>query len=317
MKKLKLDTALKEFWRNNERFTDLFNTVFFHGEKVLKPEEMEEKDTDVSSVILSKEMQESLENYRDVVKCAKGMNFMILGIENQEKIHYAMPLRCRIYDDLQYLKQVKELDNKNQQKKDWKKVTGDEFLSKMRREDRLKPCLTIVIYYGEKEWDGPRCLSDMVDVPKEIWPYFQNYQMHLLCVRDEDGSSFSQEDVKDLFYILHSFYHNRENEVKEKNISINPETYRAIAAVQKNEKLLYKVIAEQKEGINMCSALERIWEDGREEGRLTGELKKEQETIENLLDQGILSWEQIAQVMGVSLEKVEEIQRLRMASVCG
>lgn len=306
MKKAKSDTALKEFWRDNERFVDLFNTVFFHGEKVLKSEEMEEKDTDVSSIILSKEMEESLERYRDVVKYARGMNFMILGIENQDKIHYAMPLRCRIYDDLQYLKQVKEIVQKNK-KENWKEFSKDEFLCKIKREDRIKPCLTIVIYYGEKEWDGPRCLADMADVPEEIWPYFQDYQMHLLCVRDEDGSSFSHRDVIDLFYVLNSFYRDKENEIKEKKVVVNQETYQAIAAVQKNDKLLKGVIGEEKGAVSMCSALERIWEDGRKEGIKEGGTT----IIENLLVQGILSLEQIAQAVQVSLDRVEEVEKTK------
>ena len=31
--KVKPDPFLKEFWRDNERFADLFNTVMFHGEE--------------------------------------------------------------------------------------------------------------------------------------------------------------------------------------------------------------------------------------------------------------------------------------------
>lgn len=317
MKKVKKDTALKEFWRNNERFADLFNTVFFHGDKVLKSEDMEERDTDMCSVIFSNEVEESLENYRDVLKCAKGMNFMILGIENQDKIHYAMPLRCRVYDDLQYVKQIKEIEEIHKQKKDWKEFTEDEFLSKIKKEDRIKPCLTIIIYYGEKEWDGPKSLADMVDIPEEIWPYFQDYQMHLVCVRDDDGSGFSQKDVKDLFYVLNKLYHNKESEIKEENIYVDSETYRAIAAVQKNAKRLSKVISEKEEEVSMCSALERIWEDGKKEGIKEGNISGRREALEeyvgNLL--GILSKEQIAQAFKVSLELVNEIANKKQQMV--
>lgn len=52
-----------------------------------------------------------------MVKWVNGMDFVILGIENPDKIHYAMPLRCRIYDDLQYLKQVQEIVAKNKKRK--------------------------------------------------------------------------------------------------------------------------------------------------------------------------------------------------------
>ena len=49
--KVKPDTVLKNFWRDNQRFADVFNTVLFNGKQVLKPEDLKEADTDISSVI--------------------------------------------------------------------------------------------------------------------------------------------------------------------------------------------------------------------------------------------------------------------------
>ena len=46
---VKPDTILKDFWRNNQRFADLFNTVLFEGNTILKPNDLREVDTDVSS----------------------------------------------------------------------------------------------------------------------------------------------------------------------------------------------------------------------------------------------------------------------------
>ena len=47
--KVKPDTVLKNFWRDNQRFADVFNTVLFNGKQVLKPEDLKEADTDISS----------------------------------------------------------------------------------------------------------------------------------------------------------------------------------------------------------------------------------------------------------------------------
>ena len=38
---MKPDTILKTFWRDNERFADLFNTVLFKGNSVLDPDELQ------------------------------------------------------------------------------------------------------------------------------------------------------------------------------------------------------------------------------------------------------------------------------------
>lgn len=303
LQKIKKDVALREFWKNNDRFADLFNTVFFKGEKVLKPEDMQEQDTNVSAVLSTKEFAGTFVRYRDVVKYAHGMQFAVFGIENQDKIHYAMPLRCRIYDDLEYLRQVQKIAERHRREKDWKGSSGDEFLSGMKRTDRLKACLTIVIYYGEKEWDGPCSLLDMVEMPKEIQSYFQDYRMYLLCVRDEDGCKFSQTDVRDLFHILNSFYHNREEQLKGENLIVSRETYHAVAAVQNNDKLLKAIIKEETEEVSMCSALERIWEDGRKEGVKEG-IK---EMVAKLLEQSVLSKEQIAEAAGMRLEELADL----------
>lgn len=82
--------------------------------------------------------------------------YVILGLENQSKIHYAMPLRHMIGDAFSYLKEYKELEAKNKKYKNYK--TKHEFLSKFQKTDRLHPIVTICIYYGEDEWDGPRSL---------------------------------------------------------------------------------------------------------------------------------------------------------------
>ena len=50
MEHTKADIIFKDFWRNNERFADLFNVVVFGGKEVIKPEALHEMDTDVSGV---------------------------------------------------------------------------------------------------------------------------------------------------------------------------------------------------------------------------------------------------------------------------
>ena len=73
---------------------------------ILKSEILEEMGTDVSGVIEMKDYKETLSRTRDVIKkTAYGVEFVVLGIENQQHIHYAMPLRHMIYDAMGYLKE--------------------------------------------------------------------------------------------------------------------------------------------------------------------------------------------------------------------
>lgn len=101
--KLKPDTVLKNYWRSNERFADFFNAVLFEGKRVIKPEELEDEDTEESSVLEHKKYAESIQASRDNIKIRKkskihGVEFVMLGLEHQEHIHYAMPMRVMGYD---------------------------------------------------------------------------------------------------------------------------------------------------------------------------------------------------------------------------
>ncbi len=96
----KADPELKEFLRKPERFADVFNTVCFDGEQVLSADNLYELDTDVSGVVAFKQYRESLIRNRDVLKKAvNGTKFLVLGIENQGAVDYAMPLRVMVYDE--------------------------------------------------------------------------------------------------------------------------------------------------------------------------------------------------------------------------
>lgn len=87
---IKPDVILKNFWKNNERFADLFNAVLFHGEQLLNPSDLMEADTDISSIVTFKEHTETVQKILDVVKkTAYGIDFVIWGLENQMQTHYA------------------------------------------------------------------------------------------------------------------------------------------------------------------------------------------------------------------------------------
>ncbi len=88
------DTVLKSFWRDNAHFADLFNATVFNGKQVLSPGNLIEMDTESSAAIYSKNYRESIRRSRDIVKkMSQGIEYNILGLEIQDKIHYGMPLR--------------------------------------------------------------------------------------------------------------------------------------------------------------------------------------------------------------------------------
>lgn len=153
---LKPDTVLKNYWSNNEQFADLFNAVLFDGKPIIHPNELEDSDTEESSILEHKEIAETLKASRDIIKIRKkltvvGVELVLLGLENQEHIHYAMPMRLMGYDYGSYKKQYEQNASKYNTRNG---LTEDEFLSRMKKTDTFMPVITVVVYYGERSWDG-------------------------------------------------------------------------------------------------------------------------------------------------------------------
>ena len=302
---IKPDVIFKNFWRDNGHFASLFNTVVFGGKTVIQPEALKELDTDVSNFIKFGKYEDSLTRTRDVVKkAANDTDFVILGIENQRKIHYGMPLRVMIYDALSYLKECQEIAGKYKGAGD--KATAEEFLSGLHKGDRLHPIITIVICYDEKPWDGAQSLKDMIgDMPSEISGVFSDYRMNLLQVRESSQYHFDNEDVQTIFEITRYIYQGEFAKVKkfygEKTVKSD---VGAVIGVMTDSRLIVEEALESEGGINMCTALEKLEEKGREEGKLEGK----REMILAFLKAGADTW-MIKKASGWSEEEIEAIRR--------
>ena len=313
-KKVKTDVVLKDFWRQNERFADLFNAVVFQGKEVLKPEALQEMDTDISGIIRFKDYEESLVRTRDVVKkMAFGVEFAVLGIEAQQRIHYAMPLRTLLYDGMGYLKEYQQISRSR--KTEAGSMTEDEFLSGMRREDRLHPIISIVVYYSERVWDGPMCLKDMiVEMPEEIERIFSDYKMNLVQVRESDQYVFHNEDVKTVFEISREIFKGNFDKIRTqyRDREIKSELITVIGKITDSAELMRQGSSQE---VNMCTALERLKEEGRQEGREEGReegrlVGREENTRELVLEwtKDGFSVKEIAKLLKRPEEFVKKIQ---------
>lgn len=146
---------------------------------------------------------------------------MLLGIESQEHIHYAMPMRVMGYDYSAYKKQY---DRNAAKYKKGKGLTEDEFLSKMKKTDKFLPVITLVIYYGDKTWDGAKSLHEMLDIPKGLEKYVNDYQIILVEAGNND-LVFHNINNKDLFALFKILLDEKisAEEAKKKAIAYNEE----------------------------------------------------------------------------------------------
>ena len=230
----------------------------------------------------------------------------IISLERQTHIHYAMLLRYMIYDDTYYMKQYREIVAKY--KKDTKELeTSDEFLSRMRKEDRFCPVITIVVYYGEEQWDGPVALSDMMEtMPEEIRNAFSDYKMNLVQVCDSGKYTFSDPDVQTVFEISRQLMEKQIDQIKEKykGVVLSREVAATIGSITQSKELLIQTEKEE-EGLDMCRALEE-WkqeniEEGKKIGKEEGRAEGREEGREEAREEGIINSIFIALKIGVGL----------------
>ena len=123
-----------------------------------------------------------VQKFRDVQKLYAAMTdgkmeYVLYGAENQAEIHYAMAVKNNLYDALEYAGQVEEAAKSHRKEMKRKKEQGEdpvdeyrktpnagEFLSGFWVEDRLVPSITVTIFFGSEEWDGPLSLWQMKGV---------------------------------------------------------------------------------------------------------------------------------------------------------
>ena len=274
-----VDIVTKEYMRENAIFADAFNYLIYGGKKVIDPAGLTEIDTATSAV----GKKDALQKYRDVLKAAvikqdEKMSYVLLGVENQTDVHYAMPVRNAIYDALQYGKQVSDIAaGHRRSQKDYSGKTGGEYLSGFLKEDHIKPVITLVIHFGAEEWDGPLSLHEMMSVSDiEILSFVENYRIHLIDpakLTEEQLDHFSTSLKEVMGYIKYS--KNKEQLLK----FLHTDTHRSI---EMNAVRVIKTItntpievSEEEEEIEMCKAIEDLIAESEARGRAEGETRGE------------------------------------------
>lgn len=298
---MQADIILKEFFEDNARFSDLFNGVLFQGKQVLTPEDLVAEDSDSSTIAAHKEIREPVAKRRDILKKGRhGVHYLLFGIENQKKLHPAMPVRCMLYDAIGYNKELRQKEKRNRAsgKKDY------EFLSGLKLTDKLTPIVTLVVYYGEEPWRGPKDLYGMMELPPGFQKVVPNYKMNLLEVRASGRYRFRNEDVRNAFEVSRAIYDGNLGIISDRNISYD--AAQAAAAITDSYGLLKSMEKSRGEEVNMSKALDRILENQRTEGKQEGRKEGRKEGLREGRLKTLLSFLE----SGFDLEEVVRIAKV-------
>lgn len=307
------DTVTKAYMKDNTVFADAFNYLIYGGKAVVDPKQLQELDTTEIALPFgtqdaeSKQPEEAVQKYRDVLKSAiikqdDAAAYILLGIENQTDIHYAMPVRNIIYDALQYGKQVADIAAKHRARDgDAKGHRRGEYLSGFYKEDKLTPVITLVLHFGANEWDGPLSLHEMMAVQDPALLHFvQDYQIHLIDparLSAEDLGRFSSSLREVIGYIKYSKDKERLSEFLTDNprMLLEANAARVIKAVT-NTPL---EIPEGAEVIDVCKAVEEMMNESEERGELR--------MLVQLVRDGDLKLERAAEKARMTVEQFETV----------
>ena len=295
----KQDLLAKKYMSDNEKFADVFNYYLYNGEQVIKSENLhEESISEIALPYSEKYKNIFIEKYRDIIKkCViKSDNhytYFLLGIENQSEVHYAMPVRNMLYDSLNYSGQVNRIEKNHKKKKD--KVNSAEYLSGITKSDKITPVITLVLYWGNEAWDGPKSLYEMFEkTDLDILRYVNDYHINLIEPKDiKDFSKFRTELGKVLEFINASDSVAKVKEILENNheyyLHMDIESARMIETFGKAE-IDMKQYEKNKEEVNMCKALEDMVLEGKQAG----------------IQEGIKALIEVAKELGATADIIEK-----------
>ena len=279
----KKDIILKKVLSNNERFASIFNNYFFEGKNIIDPNSL--KDGNVELEIKSLD-GEYVNRIRDLIKEGtykfddSENNYVILGIENQTSIDKYMPFRIMLYDSLIYDYQIM---NFKKNKKDAK--------------IKLKPVITLVIYYGTKKWNHSFDIIDNLDVDSNIKEYISNYQIKVLSISeltDEELESYNK-DIRQLFkYVKKS---NNKEDIS--SIMTDNDFKKVKKEIVDAINILTKSNIKYEEGddeVNMCKGLEELKKEAK--------LEEKNDNIKTMHNNGA-NETTIAKLLGLDINYVK------------
>ena len=304
----RIDTETKAFMSDPSHYADAFNYLIYDGQTVIKPENLKPLDTTEIAIPYGNNARVPEQKYRDVLKLLTAMRdheaiYAMLGVENQTKVHYAMPVKNMQYDASNYAQQVIAA-KKSYGKED--RLTSEEFLSGFRKGDKLMPVITLVIYFGASEWDGPICIHDMLNTNnKRLLSFVPDYRINLIApalVPDEDFEKFST-DFRDVLQFIKCSKDEesltRLAEGNERFARKNPETAELINMIT-DSKLKLNV----EEGkVNMCQAIQQMREHSEATGVAKGKTEGRLETLVSLLKKNRLNLEEAAEEAAMTVDE--------------
>ena len=309
----KANNVINNYLSDKRRFADLINALVYRGEQIIDPSKLRRISADTYEDLEDKnpsDLPKRKARYNDLAM--RYDNNLVLRIfleENQDAVSYILPVRDLGYNAARYRQQCQQIKKAHDKANDY--ADHAERCSGLRKEDKLIPVYTLWLYHGEKTWDGPRSLKDMINFGNDedgFSKLFHDHTPHLVCVNELNEFNLFKTELSKLMEAISlksgkaGIKGIRENE---RFRHVDEETLEAMSVLL-NEPSLWKnrdKIKNEGRDYDVCTGMREWREEIIEE---TTELVETQNTIEhaqNLINNEGFSIERALSALGVPEEK--------------
>ncbi len=277
------DMAEKLLFDYNDVFADIINGFIFEGEQRIKPEQLRESKIRSQYKANTDKIHEQ---ERDILKewLSSRVCIAICGIENQTEPDKYMPLRILNYDGVSYRSQLLE------------------------KRKTISPVVTIVLYLGtEKRWGSVKKLKDILNIPKGMDKYVNDYKVNIFEVAwmDEKDLSRFKSDFRIFANILIKKRKNK-NYVPDDQTELKhfDEVLKLLKVVtdDKNIEQMLEIPKNKRKGVkSMFVGLQKLVDKSEAKGKAEGKA----ESIFSLVSKGFITSAVGAEELGVSVRKLK------------
>ena len=229
--------------------------------------------------------------------------FALFVLENQSKVDYGMVVRIMKYQVLLYERELRKASPNNYTPKGTK----------------LPMVRAIVLYTGEKEWDGPRKLSDMIldeNGQKIKLDPAEDFFLNIIELNKDVSYNLNNQCVQDFIDLVHQLYDTTIH-LGDMDRVYQRDAVLAAYSITKDEQL--KLILEQEEGdVKVCEAMRELFQDERNKGRVEGRAEEKIETntinLRSIMVNLNLNADQAMDALSID-EKDRDFYREKLASL--
>ena len=275
----------------DEVFADIYNSLCFNGENIIKPDDL--SNASVTTAFISNDVTRGL--ISDVSKIYKNSNLTLalLNIENQSTEDSDMPFRIIGYEGAKYNSQL---------------ISGSD--------ERYAVATLVLNFNTKKRWSTPKSIKESLKnkYPIELDEYINDYKINVI-----DVAFMDKEDIEKLnsdFKAVAKYYYLKRNNIEDFeelgdcNLKYPVQTFATMKALTGDSRFEtayndYVETHKDDKGVTMEKILDTIEARGEARGEAKGKELQAKETAINLKNMN-MDEETIAKAVGRDTETVKK-----------